>query len=381
MNAENLPASWIGTGNATATLAYHAKDAILVVDDFMPGTGTAQQRLNSEADRLLRGQGNVAGRWRLSSDGKLQNQKPPRGLIVSTGEDTPKGQSLNARMLILPFPKAGMNWTLLTDCQKNASEGLYAAATAAFIGWLAPRLPATVSRLVRQKWDLRNHPAEMSQHKRTPENIESLRFGFRVFLEFAQDVGVLSRTQSEELENRSDHAFTEATIAESSKFADNDPVERFFALLRAAIVMGRGHVRNSAGEAPSDYRAWGWLSSTHERKPQPQGACIGWTDNFNLYLHPDPAFAVAQQVAHAQGHPLNSSLESLKREINERGLLVRTDTTRRTVCIRKTCEGVQQQVLHLLCNALCEPEEHADQDDNRDKSTKSQRGNLQHPKR
>ena len=59
------------------------------------------QRYHKEADRLFRGQGNHAGRQRMRADGSLRPAKPPRGLILSTGEDVPRGQSLRARLLVL----------------------------------------------------------------------------------------------------------------------------------------------------------------------------------------------------------------------------------------------------------------------------------------
>jgi hypothetical protein len=42
MNRENLPAAWSSTGNALEVLAFHAKDALLVIDDFAPGSGGRQ---------------------------------------------------------------------------------------------------------------------------------------------------------------------------------------------------------------------------------------------------------------------------------------------------------------------------------------------------
>src|ERR1019366_2034922 len=115
MDGDNLPASWLGTANATGTLAFYAKDAILVVDDFVPaGNAASQQKLHSEADKLLRAQGNSAGRRRLSSDGRLLGNPPPRGLILSTGEDTPRRKSLNARMVLLHFPRGAMDWAALS---------------------------------------------------------------------------------------------------------------------------------------------------------------------------------------------------------------------------------------------------------------------------
>ena len=88
MDARHLPASWSSTGNALEVQAFAAKDAVLVVDDFAPG-GTAQDRarLNREAARIFRAQGNLSGRARLRPDATLRPIKAPRGLILSTGED------------------------------------------------------------------------------------------------------------------------------------------------------------------------------------------------------------------------------------------------------------------------------------------------------
>ena len=59
LDARHLPGSWSSTGNALEGLAFIAKDALLVVDDFCPAGGSADvQRYHREADRFLRAQGN-----------------------------------------------------------------------------------------------------------------------------------------------------------------------------------------------------------------------------------------------------------------------------------------------------------------------------------
>ena len=79
LDARHLPGSWTSTGNSLEALAFAAKDAVLVVDDFAPG-GAAQdvQRLHRDAARLLRAQGNSAGRQRMRPDGTLRAMRPPR---------------------------------------------------------------------------------------------------------------------------------------------------------------------------------------------------------------------------------------------------------------------------------------------------------------
>src|SRR5262249_20336248 len=115
-----------------------AKDCVLTIDDFCPIGSTADQaRLHAAADRVLRAQGNHSGRGRCRADGSIRPAKPPRGLIVSTGEDTPRGQSLRARSGIIQVEKDSVVWERMTDCQQQAQTGVYAEATSAFLQWLA----------------------------------------------------------------------------------------------------------------------------------------------------------------------------------------------------------------------------------------------------
>jgi hypothetical protein len=102
LDARHLPGSWSSTDNALEGLALSAKDALLVVDDFAPGGSMHDvQRFHAKADRVIRAAGNHSGRQRMRPDGTLRPNRPPRGFIISTGEDVPRGQSLRARMLVV----------------------------------------------------------------------------------------------------------------------------------------------------------------------------------------------------------------------------------------------------------------------------------------
>src|SRR5262249_39092121 len=99
LDARHLPGNWSSTGNALEGLAFVTKDALLVIDDFAPQASAADAfRLQREADRIFRAQGNRAGRLRMWADTTLRSPKHPRGLVLSTGEDVPLGQSLRARV-------------------------------------------------------------------------------------------------------------------------------------------------------------------------------------------------------------------------------------------------------------------------------------------
>jgi hypothetical protein len=94
MDRLHLPGAWSSTGNALEALAFQAKDALFVIDDFAPqGSGADIARYHAATDRVFRAAGNHAGRGRLDCAATLRESKPPRALILSTGEDIPRGQS------------------------------------------------------------------------------------------------------------------------------------------------------------------------------------------------------------------------------------------------------------------------------------------------
>src|SRR3712207_6256827 len=103
------------------------------------GSSYDVQRWHKKADRVLRAKGNASGRQRMRPDTTLRPEKPPRALILSTGEDVPRGQSLRARMLILELGLGELDWRKLTRCQQDAANGFYAQAMSAFVRWLADR--------------------------------------------------------------------------------------------------------------------------------------------------------------------------------------------------------------------------------------------------
>ena len=193
MDSRNLPGSWSSTGNALEALAFAAKDALLAVDDFAP-TGSVYdvQRYHREADRLIRAQGNRAGRLRLRSDATFRPAKRPRGLILSSGEDIPRGESLRARLLTVEVAPLDVNWRQMSVSQRDAREGLLAQALAAFIQWVARDYEGVQERLRSSLEELRGEALKSSAHKRTPQIIANLGAGLRLFLEFANEVGAIT---------------------------------------------------------------------------------------------------------------------------------------------------------------------------------------------
>jgi hypothetical protein len=74
---------------------------------------------------------------------------------------------LNARMVLLRFPKGAMDWARLTVCQELAAAGEFAKATAAFIQWLSTRLQGVQHRMSDQRFAQRQSAEPDAIHMRT----------------------------------------------------------------------------------------------------------------------------------------------------------------------------------------------------------------------
>jgi hypothetical protein len=306
LDARHLPGSWASTGNSLEGIAFAAKDALLVVDDFAPAGSTADvQRYHREADRLLRAQGNHAGRQRMRYDGSLRPAKPPRGLILSTGEDVPRGQSLRARLFTLEIGFGDVDRELLTASQRDAAAGVYAQALAAYLQWLAPRYEDIHRRLRDEVAGLRGKATSHEQHARTPGIVADLAIGLRYLLDFAQHVAALTRAEVEALKRRGWKAIVEAAERQAEHVRAAEPAGQFLRLLSAALASGRAHVANAHGNEPNGAQKWGWrpkavgTGDQGREEWQAQGRRIGWVEGENLYLEPD--FRVCRGPAACSG--------------------------------------------------------------------------------
>jgi len=358
MDSRNLPASWASTGNSLEALAFHAKDAVLVIDDFSPtGSGPDIQRSHRDGDRVLRAQGNNSGRQRMRADASLKPSKPPRGLILSTGEDIPKGQSLRARILVDELGPTEMDWTKLSVCQGDAANGVFAQVLAAFVRWLAPRYDEVRRNLRAEVAKLREKALASASHKRTPDILANLGFGLRLFFDFAVEVEALTKAEAEDTWQSCWKALGEAATAQAGHQAASDPVRRFLELLTSAIASGRAHVAGDDGSHPAQPPAWGWREVVVARNDErtewrPQGARVGWVTGDDLFLDPDAAYVAAQALGREAGDTIALTPKTLHKRLHERGLLQAIDQARGTRTVRKMLEGRRREVLHIRGDAL-----------------------------
>lgn len=346
----------MSTANANEALMFHAKDALFVVDDFVPsGSRQDRSRKNADADRLFRGQGNSAGRDRMRSDGTLQGTKKSRGLLLSTGEAAPNGESLRGRMFIVDVEKgeAGtggdVNWDYLTECQKLAREGLYAESMAGFVQWLAKRYAAMQANWRQMFEDYRKQAKDelggIDTHSRLPEAIANLALGWRYFLDYAVDSNAMEERESKEWWVTGWVALIEAAKAQAHYRTNDNPAVRFLSLLQSAVAAGKAHLADEKGSAPENETAWGWREG--DQAWRPQGDRVGWVKEKQVYLNPDNAMLVVQRYANESGESIPLTAEMLPKQLKTKGLLASTDETRGTLYIRRSLEGKNRKVLHI----------------------------------
>ena len=332
----NVPASWASTENALEGLQFIAKDALLLIDDFAPrGNKSDVERWHQKADRVFRGQGNNAGRSRMRADSSLRVTKRARGTTLSTGEDIPKGESLKARLMILELQPGTIDAVRLAECQAEASAGLYSAATAAFLSWLAPRYESISAKLPSRVAALRQKAESSNQHRRTPEIVANLMYGLNLFLRFCSENDVLSDEEVEDLKGDAWEALGLAAAAQAREQREDEPTRRFLDLLSAALASGECQLKNA--------RTVGAIG-------QSRGRCIGWRDGQYLLLEPDASFAEAQRIASQQGDALTITKNTLWKRLSEKGVIARREKGRNLV--KWKIAGVERRVVCLLATAL-----------------------------
>lgn len=340
-----LPGNWSSTANALEKLVFLAKDMIVVVDDFCPtGSGNDIARLHRDADRVLRGQGNQAGRNRMSPDGSLRPAYKPRGIPLSTGEDIPRGQSLRGRIFTLELQPGYVDLKKLSSLQDAARQGVLAQGMAAFIKSTAEELDKLKDRFREQFIQLRENAREKGIHNdghdRTPEIFANLMIGFKAFIGFALKAGVISKEDAQVMVKEAEEQITVTARAQAALLQDEDPLSRFVSLLSAAINNGQAFVaRAEDGNEPYDGEHWGW------RDGEPQGAKIGWVGEAELYLEPETAYSVTQRMAASQGTSLVVGQNTLWKRMKERGLIMQYMEGRNT--IKKIVQGRRKNVICL----------------------------------
>jgi len=288
----------------------------------------------------------------LDSSARLREPKPPRGLVLSTGEDIPRGQSVRARLLILELAKGAIKPGALTKCQQDAHAGLYAEAMGGFVQWMAGRYEGVRATFHRRVSEYRNRALDNVAHARTPDIVASLQAGFESYLDFGVASRALEHSERDHLASRCWDALRVAAAAQGKHQSATEPTARFLALLRSLITAGRAHLAARNGSEPDrDPGCCGWRRDNYG-KWAPLGDCIGWVEVDDLYLEPTATLRAVQMAGRDLGEVLTISEQTLNKRLHERRLLASIDRKRETLTVRRSIGGSSKDVLHFLRNTV-----------------------------
>ena len=343
-NYDKHPGSWRSTANSLEKSLGSAKDVPFTIDDFNP-TGTANEisRHHSNAESIFRTVGNRSSRGRLNRDATQKESIPPRGLVVSSGEDQPKGHSLRARLFITRLTHGDVSEANLTKSQKHAADGTFAFIMANFIDWLFDHLDDLEESLAAKLIILRD--SFKFSHGRTNTQVAHLLIGLEFLLQFALDKGVLSEEEAKELYIQCKATLVVVAEKQTTYQQESNPQAAFLETLASMLSTGKTHLRSANNPDKPDYddlhlaRGFGWTMNLRspEQELEPQGEHIGWFkregDRVLVYLDKNKAYACVNKALKDSNTSLPTTVNTLFRQLKETGKLLhcekdRTDSKR-----------------------------------------------------
>ena len=358
-NGSHLPENWSSTGNAMEKKAFLCKDALFTIDDFVArGTPSEASRLNRDAERVLRAQGNQSGRDRLTSTTEVRGAYIPQGLILATGEDIPNGHSLQARCVILSIKKGATNTHTLTALQDLAEQENLAQLMSNFLSWAADKADKNKIKglIAAAKRDcIKELPN--SGHARMRDNLASLLSGIWPLLQFGKDRGDISDEEITRIKTATLTATTGVAELQMSVDQEASDADQFIEFLRSCLAMGIAHLANESGSYPCDHHNWGWkvTGSLTQEKIEGQGPKIGWTFNEKIHLDMKAALSVIKTFSTRLGNYLGSSERAISKALFEAGMLAKHDKGRHTAKV--TVEGRRENVICLPVDLVMDIEE------------------------
>ncbi len=307
-DVRTLPASWRDTANYLEKQMALAKDIPLVIDDWAPAQDMSRAReYEVKAEQVARAQGNRMGRGRLRSDTSSRAKYVPRGMLISTGEQLPSGQSHTARLFSVELEFNSIDVARLTEAQQQVS--LLPAAMASYLVWLRDNWADILSELPKA-WEMwRNQAQQEAEHPRLPEAVAWLYAGLNLALTFAEERGALDHGQAEEYRKAGWQIFIDLAANQGGRVEEERPGKRFIEAMNALLDQGRA--------------VFWHKDETEPRKPSPGESAVGWRDEEGYYLlNPAAAYAAVHDFCQRAGEPFTFKQNAVWKDLKRLGITV-----------------------------------------------------------
>ena len=329
-----FPQNFSSTRVSLETYAHGAKNALQVVDDAHPASNRREQtEIVDRFEYLARSAANGSARGRGSRSGGDRKDRPPRGFALVTAELRFKVPSAENRSFIVALSKGMVDKTQLNEIGVLAENGVYAAAMAGYIRYLAARHEAGEDSEQRKRWAEIRSELVASGCGRSASHLAHLLLTAETLLSYAWSTGAITTEQAEAMYQ---HAYTSVVAVDTAASAGRveiDPVTRWVELLREAFDSKQAHLESMDGGAPENATSWGWeavgggggFGGANGVDQVRRGLMLGnlSDDGRTLYLIPKATHELLNKMAGAE--PLGLDDRALNDRLGEAGV-IRTRT-------------------------------------------------------
>ena len=310
----DLPLSFSDTLNSILTNIYTLKDVLTCIDDFHPGTRSAERKDTNIAQGIDRAFGDRVGKGRLTSDCTPMESRPPQGNAIVTGESAPDvGESGTARTFTLEIKRGDVDLEQLSYFQSEAKKGTLMNCLLSYTEWIKGCYLHNASATQDLLDDLSSSfefyrdeyiRKDKQSHGRVPEIVAWLTIGMEYFLDFMFIRGVIELPEKKSVLREFREMLFDLAKGQSSSIEEDKPVVKFIQKLYALLESGQAVVLDRT--RPVDYKPLNF---------------IGYEDEKYLCLNADMAHKAVVQLCRVQGENFTISKKSLIKALAEEGLL------------------------------------------------------------
>ena len=310
----DLPLSFSDTLNSILTNIYTLKDVLTCIDDFHPGTRSAERKDTNIAQGIDRAFGDRVGKGRLTSDCTPMESRPPQGNAIVTGESAPDvGESGTARTFTLEIKRGDVDLEQLSYFQSEAKKGTLMNCLLSYTEWIKGCYLHNASATQDLLDDLSSSfefyrdeyiRKDKQSHGRVPEIVAWLTIGMEYFLVFMFFRGVIELPEKKSILREFREMLFDLAKGQSSSIEEDKPVVKFIQKLYALLESGQAVVLDRT--RPVDYKPLNF---------------IGYEDEKYLCLNADMAHKAVVQLCRVQGENFTISKKSLIKALAEEGLL------------------------------------------------------------
>lgn len=343
------PANWMSTITDIEGALFAAKDVPIVIDDYAPMNTTAgdARSLAKKAQDVIRSVGNRVARGRAMPDLQARKKRPPRGLVIATAENPVVGHSTVGRTIYVPVEPGQIirndnGESALDIAQRQAQEGLYAAAMAGYACWLAkhwdelaeqlPRRIEAASRVGRRLFPHNQH--------RLADYYGLFRAALDVIINYFCDAGAFTRTDADEWIEIYDHYLIEWLLDQGEQVSAQEPTRRFWEAIGDLMAQGRVYL------APN--------TSEPFIPPSASATLIGWMlpERRQVYLMVQPALAEVKSYTARLDERFDILTGALRRALHHQGYITERDPDQYERAVYISPLGKNKRVLVIDAQAV-----------------------------